>query len=77
MVQLLSDDGTCVDDYGEAKNFDECMYSKLYDLNMEVLSMELNCVLSSMNFLHDFVGNELYSSLVVEQEEYLHRSGKK
>jgi hypothetical protein len=37
VVQLLSgsDFGTCVDNYGKSKDFDDCMYTKMYQLMMD------------------------------------------
>jgi hypothetical protein len=38
VVQLLGDDGTCVTTFGEDKDYDNCMYTKLRDLNIEAVN---------------------------------------
>lgn len=38
VVQLLSEDGQCVDNYGDDEDFDHCMYTKLTEITTEAIN---------------------------------------
>jgi hypothetical protein len=53
VVQLLSDDGSCADNYYPDKDFDECMYSKIYQLSMEAVGCTVPWILDTDHICTD------------------------
>jgi hypothetical protein len=51
VVQLLSgsDFGTCVNNYGKSKDFDDCMYTKMYQLMMDKIGCTVPWLIDKSN----------------------------
>jgi hypothetical protein len=48
-----TDSGECVDNYGKYNDFDDCMYTKLYDISMEQVGCTVPWLPNKYNICRD------------------------